>query len=104
MGEIRENLMGKKILLICLLLLTSCAKNTGILRIDNGTYMVAKQAPQVSFGPPIQQRADIYKQANEFCAQKDLTVETVKLEEVNQVFGRHGSATLTFKCVPAQNK
>jgi len=92
--------MKRNALFVCLLLLVSCATSTGILNIGNEAYMVAKRAPQVSFGPPIQQKADVYAQANEFCSRKGLVIETVKLEEVNQIFGRHGSATLTFRCVP----
>ena len=80
-------------------ILFACATSTGIVPMDQGTYFVSKSSPQVSFGPPITQKADIYKEANAFCGKQNKTVETVKLEEVNQVFGRHASASLTFKCV-----
>ena len=67
------------------------------------TYFMTIQSPQVSFGPPVEQEAEVYKQANELCSKDGLFVETVDLKEVNQVFGRHGGAHLTFKCVSESN-
>ena len=60
---------------------------------------ISIQSPQVSFGPPVTQKAEAYKQANEYCTKQNKYLETIELKEVNQVFGRHGSVQLTFKCV-----
>lgn len=79
--------------------LSACATSTGVIAVDKGTYYVSKRGPQVSFGPPVAQKADVYREANEFCDKREKVVETVDLVEVNQVFGRHGSASLTFRCV-----
>ena len=66
--------------------------------MDKGNNYVSVQSPQVSFGPPVAQKAEAYKQANEFCANQNMKMETVELKEVNQIFGRHGSVELTFRC------
>jgi len=92
----RYGLLG----LFIAILLIGCTKDSGIIRTDADTYFISIQSPQVSFGPPVEQKADVYRQANEYCSKNGLFVETVELREVNQVFGRHGSAHLTFKCVP----
>jgi hypothetical protein len=92
--------MSKVMRLSALLVLTGCA-STGVITIDKGLYQIAKQAPQVSFGPPVGTKADIYREAGAFCERQGKVIETVKIEEVNQVFGRQGSASLTFRCVTA---
>ena len=68
--------------------------------MDRDTYYISVQSPQVSFGPPVAQKADAYKQANEYCTKQNKAVETVELKEIDQVFGRHGSVNLTFRCIP----
>jgi hypothetical protein len=78
-------------------LLSACS-STGVIPMDQGTYYISKSSPQVSFGPPVTQKAEIYKEANDFCARQGKSVETIKLEELDQVFGRHASASLTFRC------
>ena len=80
-------------------LISGCAINSGVVPLDKGTYYVSVQSPQVSFGPPVSQKADAYKQANAFCSNEQKMLETIDLKEVNQVFGRHGSVQVTFRCV-----
>ena len=82
------------------LILVGCTASSGVIAVDKEIYYISKRSPQVSFGPPVAQKADIYRDANEFCDKQGKAVETVDLIEVNQVFGRHGSASLTFRCVP----
>lgn len=90
----------KYLMVILIIILCGCTKNSGIIKTDKNTFFISIQSPQVSFGPPVQQKADAYEQANEFCSQKGKVVHTIEAREVNQVFGRHGSFHLTFSCVP----
>ena len=99
----RALLSGMAFMAFWALALSGCASSTGVVPMDQGTYSIAKRSPQVSFGPPVTQKADVYTEANAFCRQQAKVVETIKLDEVHQVFGRHGSASLTFRCV-ATNK
>ena len=89
-----------KVLLVILitLVMIGCA-STGVVPMDNDTYMVAKRSAQPGFGPAWCAKADIYREANEFCAKQNKKVETVNLEMVNGSFGRPASASLQFLCV-----
>ena len=83
-----------------LLVLGGCA-SSGVVPMDRGTYMVAKQSAAGVFGTPDGVRADIYTEANEFCARTGQAVETVNTEIKGAIpLVRTGSAMLQFKCVP----
>ncbi|OQP82010.1 hypothetical protein FLG15_12200 [Xanthomonas phaseoli pv. dieffenbachiae] len=61
--------------------------------------MVSKRAAQAGFGPPVAAKADIYRQANEFCASRGKKVETVDYQGTDSGFGRPASASLQFRCI-----
>jgi len=67
--------------------------------MDNDTYMIAKRKPTVGFGTGDGAKADIYREANAFCAKQNKKVETVKLEMSDSGFGRPANASLQFRCV-----
>lgn len=80
--------------------LAGCA-STGVVPTDKGAYMISKQSAAGIFGTPAGVMADIYKEANEFCAGKDQAVETINADQKNAIpFARQGSASLQFRCVP----
>ena len=74
-----------------------CA-STGVVETDGGVYLIAKKSPQVGFGPPIGVRAEVYQEANEFCAKQSKSVETISLELTDAGFGRAAAASLQFRC------
>ena len=81
------------------IVLTGCA-STGVVPTDRGTYMISKQSAAGIFGTPDGVRADIYTEANEFCARTGKAVETVNTEVKGAIpFMRTGSAMLQFRCV-----
>lgn len=84
---------------MCCLALAGCA-NTGIVPMDAGTYGIGIRSPQVGFGPAVGAKADAYQQANAFCAERGMAVETVKLETTDSGFARSAAAELQFRCVP----
>jgi hypothetical protein len=57
----------KTMLALLIVCAVGCA-STGVVQTDANTYMIAKKSPQVGFGPPIGVRAEVYQEANEFCA------------------------------------
>jgi hypothetical protein len=78
--------------------MASCS-STGVVPLDGGgTYMIAKRSAQVEFGPPDGVKADVYREANEFCAKENKEVETINLEVTNSGFARPGNVSLTFRC------
>ncbi len=66
--------------------------------MDSGTYMIAKRSAQVGFGPPDGVKADVYNEANEFCAKTQKEVETINLQVTNSGLGRPGNVSLQFRC------
>ena len=63
--------------------------------------MISKQSAAGVFGTPGGVKADVYSEANEYCARTGNTVETVNIEVKDAIpFVRTGSASLQFKCVP----
>lgn len=80
-------------------LLTSCA-SSGIVPIDQGSYMISKQSAAGVFGTPNGVMADIYREATAFCEQRGQGLETVNAEAKSAIpFARQGSAVLRFRCV-----
>ncbi|URF03351.1 hypothetical protein [Cupriavidus campinensis] len=77
---------------------TACS-STGVTPMDRDTYSVSKRSAQVGFGPADGVKADIYKEANEFCAREGKKVETVDLQSTNSGFARPASASLQFRCI-----
>ncbi len=66
--------------------------------MDSWTYMIAKRSAQVGFGPPDSVKADVYREANDFCAKEQKQVETINLEVTNSGFARPGNVSLQFRC------
>jgi len=86
-------------LLCAALVLAGCA-STGVVPTDRDKYVISKQSAAGIFGTSGGVRADIYAEANQFCARSNKTVETVNLDIKDAVpFVRTSSATLEFKCV-----
>lgn len=89
----------KKTLFLAAFLVTSCA-SSGILQTGKDTYMVSKRSPQAGFGEPVGAKTYVYEQANKHCGGMGRSVETVNLETQDSGFGRPGSATLEYRCIP----
>lgn len=87
-----------KYLLLATSLLLSACSSTGVVPMDGGTFMIAQRSAQVGFGPPDGVKADVYKEANDFCSRQQKAVETIKLDVTNSGFGRPGNVSLQFKC------
>lgn len=84
-------------IILILLLLSGCS-STGVVPMDDGVYMIAQRSAQVGFGPPDGVKADVYKEANTFCAKTQQTVKTIELEMTDSGFGKPGNVSLEFKC------
>lgn len=78
-------------------MLTACS-STGVVPMNSGTYLIAKRSAQAGFGPPDGVKADVYREANDFCAKERQNVETINLEVTNSGFARPGNVSLQFRC------
>lgn len=82
-----------------LLLLAGCA-SSGIIQTNPNEFMVAKQSAGGLFVSGEEVKADLYKEANSFCAGKGQTVETISADSKNAApFVRTSQASLKFRCV-----
>ena len=87
----------KKLYAFVMIFIVGCA-STGVVPMDAGTYMIAKRSVQAGLGPPDGVKADVYKEANEFCSEENKKVETIDLQVTNSGFARPGNVSLTFRC------
>ena len=63
----------KTCLVILTLVLTGCV-STGVVPMDKDIYMVSKRSAQFGFGPADGVKADVYREANEFCEKQNKKV------------------------------
>jgi hypothetical protein len=92
--------MRKAYAYACATMLTLAAcSSTGVVPTDGDNYMVSKRSAQVGFGPADGAKADIYREANDFCATQNKKVKTVSLEMTDSGFARPASASLLFQCM-----
>ena len=82
---------------ILILVLSGCS-STGIVPMDKDTFMVSKRSAQIGLGAADGAKADVYREANEFCAKQNKKVETVSLEMTDSGVARPASASLQFRC------
>lgn len=78
--------------------LAACA-STGVIPMDHGTFMISKRSAQAGLGPPLGTKADVYREANAYCAKESKVIETVNLEVNDGGFARPGSVSLQFRCI-----
>jgi hypothetical protein len=77
--------------------LSGCATTTGIVKISEDTYMLAKQDPTTLSGAGI--KVELYKEANEFCAKSGKKFVQVSNASVDAVSAQSSaSAEIQFKC------
>jgi hypothetical protein len=83
------------------LMLGACG-STGIVKLEENHYMVSAKNAKVGFVSAAEEKAEVYRQANEHCARFGQEVKTINLEMRDSGFARQASATLEFSCVPKQ--
>lgn len=88
-------------LIFTLLVLTAC-QSTGVIPMDHGTYMIGKKDGSPGLGVSLSNKAEVYKEANAFCHDKGLEVETKKVTVSPAQLAKLGSTELEFKCVPPE--
>jgi hypothetical protein len=77
----------------------SACQSTGVIPMDHGTYMIGKKDGSPGLGVSLSNKAEVYKEANSFCHEKGLEVETIKVTVSPAKLAKLGSTDLEFKCV-----
>jgi hypothetical protein len=84
--------------ILCSSLLLGCA-STGVIPIDKDSYMIGKKDGTPGIGVSLSNKAEVYKEANEFCSAKSLEVETLRVVTEPAKPAQLGYTELHFKCV-----
>jgi len=94
------NRMNLLLITIAILVLASCAKNSGIVPVGTNKYMVSRQAATGSSGMTTLE-ADAMAEAYEECQKTGRTVEVIEKDqsEPPYIFGNFTRVAITFKCV-----
>lgn len=79
-------------------MLIGCA-STGIVPLDQDSYLVAKKDGAPGIGVSYTVKAEVYQEAREFCNKQNKDVKTLSIKTIPAAPGRLGSSELIFKCV-----
>jgi len=83
---------------IATLCLVGCA-STGVIPMDQDSYMIGKKDGTPGLGVSLSNKAEVYREANEFCRAKALEVMTLEVITTPARPAQLGSTELRFKCV-----
>ena len=93
----------KTILLVVLITVTGCA-STGIIPTGQDTFMLAKTSPACGFRSADGTKADLYIEANAYCAKQKKQLVTVNFTGRDGIIlVRCASAELEFRCVAEES-
>ena len=86
-------------MLIAFSLLVGC-QSIGVIPTDQDSNYIGKKDGSPGIGVSFSNKAEVYKEANAFCAEKGLEVKVLREVVTPAVLGRLASTELYFKCVP----
>ena len=92
--------MTRNIGMILLLAVISGCSSTGVIPMDKDSYLIGKKDGSPGLGVSLSNKAEVYKEANDFCSAKGLEVETLNVITTPARPAQLGSTELQFKCVP----
>lgn len=90
--------MKKITLFFAITMLAGCA-STGVVPMDQDSYMIGKKDGSPGIGVSLSNKADVYREANAFCREKGLEVKTLHVTTTPAMPARLGSTELQFRCV-----
>jgi hypothetical protein len=92
------NLFFKIVAITCLLSAAGC-QSTGVIPMDQNSYMIAKKDGTPGLGVSFSNKAEVYQEANKFCKAQGLEVKTLRVETTPSRLAQFGGTELQFKCV-----
>ncbi len=85
--------------LLPMALLSGC-RSTGVIPVGKDMYMIGKKDGTPGLGVSLQNKAEVYAEAAQFCKKRGMEVMTVDVVVVPAAPAQLGSTELQFKCVP----
>lgn len=91
--------MNKYLVSVVIMLLASCASNSGVVSIGKNEFFIAKQAA-TGFPGTGGIKTKALKEAGEHCISKNKSLDVIKLDENEGPFvlGKYPRVELTFSC------
>ena len=86
------------IAVIATILLSAC-QSTGVIPMDQDSYMIGKKDGSPGLGVSLSTKADVYREANDFCRAKGMEVMTLEVTTTPARPAQLGSTELHLKCV-----
>lgn len=80
-------------------ILVAGCQSTGVIPMDQDSYMIGKKDGSPGLGVSLSNKADVYREANDFCRAKGLEVKTLEVITTPARPAQLGSTELHFKCV-----
>ena len=77
----------------------SGCQSTGVIPMDRDSYMIGKKDGTPGLGVSLSNKAEVYREANDFCQAKGLEVQTLEVITTPARPAQLGSTELHFKCV-----
>jgi hypothetical protein len=65
-------------LIFTISVLAGCS-STGVIPMDRDSYMIGKKDGMPGLGISLSNKADVYREANEFCSNKGLEMQTLRV-------------------------
>lgn len=79
-------------------LLVGCA-STGVIPVDQDSYMIGKKDGAPGLGVSLNNKAEVFREANDFCRAKGLEVKTLQTTTTPARLAQLGSTEIHFRCV-----
>lgn len=79
--------------------LSGC-QSTGVIQMDQDSYFIGKKDGTPGIGVSLSNKAEVFREANDFCHDRGLAVKTLHVTTVPAMPAQLGSTELQFKCVP----
>jgi hypothetical protein len=92
--------MNRTTLALSVVMLLAACASTGVVPMDRDSFMISKTSPACGFRTAAGTRAEIYAEANQFCAARRQQVSTISSTGQDGIIGAGcASAELVFRCV-----
>jgi hypothetical protein len=101
--EMKLNSIAPLIFAITALMLSGC-QSTGVIPMDRDSYMIGKKDGAPGLSVSLTNKAEVYREANTFCREKGLEVETLHVTTTPARPGQLGSTELQFRCTSPGSK
>ncbi|WP_051986822.1 hypothetical protein [Pseudidiomarina atlantica] len=87
------------IIVLTISLIASACASTGVVSLGENLYYIGKKDGSPGLGVSVENKAEVYKEANAFCESKGLKLEIVEETVIPAAPARLGSTEIEFRCI-----